>query len=566
MAPILRFVYLMLRTINRIEKSHSAAAKIQMGCEQKALRQENMRKRIVVWSVVFAVSAVAACFAGPPEKPSASIDPKKLPRVGSIDERFQSYNIEMVEVTGGRFWKPYESTGKAEPSSANQPAGMSASLYEYRQPIDLGNARLRKLAAALSPAYVRVSGTWANTTWFQLTDDPAPAAPPTGFKGVLTSKQWKGVVDFSNAVDAKIVTSFAVSDGTRDAKGVWAPEQARALLSFTKSTGGTIAAAEFMNEPTFALIGGAPKGYDAAAYARDFAVFRPFMKEASPETLILGPGGVGEGSALMPATMTIMKSEDILAATGPLFDAFSYHTYGAASSRCGRAGMPGTTSADAALTEDWLTRGVQSEQYYAAIRDRFDPGKPMWLTETAQAACGGDRWASTFLDSFRYLNQLGALAKRRVQVHMHNTLAASDYGLLDEKTYEPRPNYWAAILWHKLMGTIVLDAGSSPSASLHLYAHCMANQPGGVTLLAINTDRDNAQSLDLVTASERYTMSAQSLTAKEVLLNGTVLKLGENDSLPSISGAETPAGKVTLPPASITFLAMPKADNASCKR
>jgi hypothetical protein len=264
--------------------------------------------------------------------------------------------------------------------------------------------------------------------------------------------------------------------------------------------------------------------------------------------------------------MSIMKSEDILAATGPAFDAFSYHTYGAASSRCGRAGMPGTTSADAALREDWLNRGVQNEQYYAAIRDRFEPGKPMWLTETAQAACGGDRWASTFLDSFRYLNQLGALAKRGVQVHMHNTLAASDYGLLDEKTYEPRPYYWAAILWHKLMGTTVLDGGSSPSASLHLYAHCLANQPGGVALLAINTDRDNTQSLNLSTASERYTMTAQNLTAKEVLLNGAELKLGENDSLPSISGVETPIGKVTLPPASITFLAVPKANNANCWR
>ena len=40
-------------------------------------------------------------------------------------------------------------------------------------PIDLTNARLRKLAAALGPAYVRVSGTWANTTYFP-TSDKAP--------------------------------------------------------------------------------------------------------------------------------------------------------------------------------------------------------------------------------------------------------------------------------------------------------------------------------------------------------------------------------------------------------
>ena len=32
-------------------------------------------------------------------------------------------------------------------------------------PLDLGNARLRILAAALGPAYVRVSGTWANSVY-----------------------------------------------------------------------------------------------------------------------------------------------------------------------------------------------------------------------------------------------------------------------------------------------------------------------------------------------------------------------------------------------------------------
>jgi heparanase len=85
------------------------------------------------------------------------------------------------------------------------------------------------------------------------------------------------VVDFAQAVNAEIVTSFATSQGTRDDKGVWTPEQARQFLGFTKSARGQIAAAEFMNEPTLAAMGGAPKGYDAAACARDMAVFRPFI-------------------------------------------------------------------------------------------------------------------------------------------------------------------------------------------------------------------------------------------------------------------------------------------------
>jgi hypothetical protein len=492
-----------------------------------------------------------------------------MPRIGQVDERFQSYNIEMVEVTGGRFWKPYASKADAaeaakQPAS-NQPTGMDPSLYEYRPPIDLGNARLRKMAAALGPAYLRVSGTWANTTFFQDSGEPAAAAPPAGFKGVLTRRQWKGVVDFSHAVNAEIVTSFAISAGARDASGLWTPDQAGHFLDFTKAAGGHIAAAEFMNEPTFAAIGGAPAGYDAAAFVRDLAVFRAFMKTASPGTLILGPGGVGEGSSMVPAFMHPVKSDDILAASGPVFDAFSYHSYGAVSSRCAAMGAGGGTTSAAALTDEWLARPEKLEAYYAVLRDLYEPGKPIWNTETAEAACGGDRWAATFLDSFRYLNQLGSLAKKSVVVHLHNTLAASDYGLLDEKTYQPRPNYWAALLWHRLMGTTVLDPGPSPAPSLHLYAQCLAGHPGGVALLAINADAAQVQTLTVPAASERYTLTAKELEGKVVELNGAELQLAAGDALPELKGAATRSGAVTFAPASITFLAIPKANNAACR-
>ena len=52
-----------------------------------------------------------------------------------------------------------------------------------------------------------------------------------------------------------------------------------------------------MNEPNLAAIGGAPAGYDAAAYGRDFKIFRSFMKQAAPETMILGPGTTGRDAS-----------------------------------------------------------------------------------------------------------------------------------------------------------------------------------------------------------------------------------------------------------------------------
>jgi len=516
-----------------------------------------------------------ACSKAPSGTQAISIAPGNMPRIGTVDERFQSFNIEMIEVTGGRFWKPYrdiQAILKGQPSPKEEgavPVGMDPGLYQQRSPIDLNNARLRKLAAALAPAYVRVSGTWANTTYFHDSDTAAPSTPPKGFSGVLTRKQWKGVVDFSKAADAKLVTSFATSPGARDARGVWTPKEARKLLSYTKSVGGYVAAAEFMNEPTVAAMGGAPKGYDAAAYGRDLAVFHAFAKQTAPDTVLLGPGSVGEGvplgDTLTAGKMLLLKSEDLLAAAGPVFDAFSYHFYGAVSNRCASMGAGATTTAAAALSEAWLSRTDKAEEFYRGLRDRFEPGKPLWITETADAACGGNPWASKFLDSFRYLDQLGRLAKRGVQVVTHNTLASSDYGLLDENSLAPRPNYWAALLWRKFMGTTVLDAGVSPAPSLHLYAHCLRGNPGGVALLVINTDRAATQSLELPTAADRYTLTAQSLEEVRVRLNGSELKMGADDAIPQLEGAPTSAGRLVFEPASITFLAVRNANNASCR-
>ena len=522
----------------------------------------------------FLVSAALVVLASAVSAPAsfgaqaASVAPATMPSVGTIDERYQSFNIEMVEVTGGRFWAPYKSgaaVAPAPPVKSGAPVGMDPSLYRYRAPIDLSNPRLRKLAAALGPAYVRVSGTWANSTYFQDSDGAAPATPPTGFGGVLTRQEWKGVVDFSKATDAKIVTSFAVSAGVRDADGVWTPVEAKKFLAYTKEIGGSIAAAEMFNEPTFASMGGAPKGYDAAAYGRDFKVFHPFVKEAAPDMLILGPGSVGEGGLVagIPG-VHLIKSEDMLEAEGPGLDAFSYHFYGGVSKRCAVMGPASGTTPEAALSDAWLSKTNHDEAFYAALRDRFTPGKALWLTETGETACGGNPWASDFIDSFRYLNQLGTLAKRGVQVVMHNTLAASDYALIDEATLVPRPNYWSALLWRKMMGTTVLDAGTSPSENLHLYAHCLRNQPGGVALLAINADRTNFAELAVPAKSERYTLSGE-LMSNKVDLNGSELSLTAGGDLPQIKGKAQKAGSVKFAPASITFLAIPNAGNASCK-
>ena len=64
-----------------------------------------------------------------------------------------------------------------------------------------------------------------------------------------------------------------------------------------------------------------------------------------------------------------LKTRDMLAASGPGLDAFSYHHYGASSQRC--AAMGAQTTAAAALSEAWLARTDETLAFYRALRDEF---------------------------------------------------------------------------------------------------------------------------------------------------------------------------------------------------
>jgi heparanase len=169
-----------------------------------------------------------------------------------------------------------------------------------------------------------------------------------------------------------------------------------------------------------------------------------------------------------------------------------------------------------------------------------------------------------FLDTFRYLDQHGRLAQKGVQVIAHNTLSASDYGLLDEHAFTPRPNYWAALLWRRLMGRTVLDPGPAAGSELYVYAHCMRDHTGGVTVLAINAGQ-TPRDLEIAMSGERYTLTATELQGRTVQLNGHDLQAAEDGAVPSIAGTSFSAGRLALPPTSSTFLAFRRAGNQACQ-
>jgi hypothetical protein len=355
------------------------------------------------------------------------VNPKEMRHMCTVDDRFQSYNIGMAEVIGGKCWKPYSRMVYPLKDFTTAKAVMfDTSLFQNVSPLNFSDNRLQRLAAALGPVYLRVSGTCANSVYFQDNDKAAMNPAPAGFRHVLTRKQWKGVVDFANAIDARIVTSFAICSGVRNKLGNWTPAEAIKVLNYTKSIGGSIYAAEFFQQPNIAIFGGAPRDYCASMYLKDIQEFRKFIKSSALEMILAGPGNVGEGAFELPSGMEDLTTGQIFSGSQiPAFDVFSYHFYGAISQRfAGLTPVEFSTSSEDALAELWFNRAVKAYQYFKEFHDRYLWDTPIWITETADALYGGNPWSETFLDCFRYLEQLGRMARNGVQVVMHNSLTS----------------------------------------------------------------------------------------------------------------------------------------------
>lgn len=488
------------------------------------------------------------------------IDAGSLPFVRETDERFQSFQVGMSHLTGGETWRTYDE--QDEKGDAQQAESFEA-VRQSRAPTDLANRRLRNLASALGPFYVRYGGTTTNSVYFHDSDAPAPDAPPAGFQTVLTRERWKAAIDFAHAVNAKIITGFTVSDGVRDDTGAWTPVHARPWVEYTRAAGGQIYAAELYNEPNAREPGRTEEPEPAADYARDFAALRTFRDTAAPDLKLAGPGTAMLGIPIPIPSLTEVSAKDyITASPRPDFDIVSYHFYGALAERCAPPDSPAGVSADDAMTEQWLARPDKEFRKHKALRDRYAPGAPIWLTETGTAACGGTRWQPTFLDTFRFLDTQARLAKQGLDAIVTHALISGSNGVIDETTFMPNADYWAALVWRRLMGAKILEAGPI-QPGLHIYAHCQRGVPGAVTVLAINLQSESA-AINLRGPVDLYALTAPALQSRTVLLNGMLLALGPRDTLPQIKPTRLPSGDVTLAPASVTFIAVPQAGNDAC--
>lgn len=479
----------------------------------------------------------------------------KLKELRTIDSRLVSYNIEMTEITGGTFWKSYtkEQIAGTEEFPPIKDFSELDNLMQLYEPADLSNELLRKYAKGLGSVYIRVSGSWATDTYYDF-DGHTGGVVPAGYQSILTEKQWKGLLDFVKAVDAKLMVSVANCEGAHNPDGTWNSEQTKLLFDYSKAYGVPIDAAEFMNEPNAIALAHTPKGYTPADFGRDQDLFFSFIRENYPEVKLVGPCATGDyvrkGGSKFKDHM--VSTEELLSHCKEDADIFSYHYYAGLSER--GAIMGGHWNVEEATTEPYLDVAYNVCKHYVPMRDKYCPGSQMWVTESGDAGCGGNTWASTYLEIIRYADELARFCTLTDGIIFHNTLSSSDYGLLDRFTHQPRPNYWLAYIWNQLIGSTVYDSGETIKEGAHVYAHSRKDGKKGYVYVLINNSTTDSTLVEVPCESECYTLSAETLRSQKILLNNNEIALTEEGTFPELKGISLAAGTIELKPATVTFL------------
>jgi heparanase 1 len=460
--------------------------------------------------------------------------------VQTIPPWFLSVTIDTSVLIGGRWWGARRGTKE----------GLA---HDRVAPLDLGNPELARWAAPLAPALVRVGGTEADRIGYGFRHDgPGSSDPQPPF--VLRGKLWSQLNEWARDQGFGVVFTVSAGPPTPGAAR-WDGRGAERLIRNTVRKGYPVVGWEFGNEVNaYPFLYGLKRSSSNRRYLEDFATFAALVRRLAPHTKTIGPSSaiwpvIGEPNPLMPA---LGRSP-----AAAFLDVMSFHYYPQQSSR-GRVAVrraKESTLLNARTldgTKRWIRHGRRSLERGPAA------GRPLWITETGHALYGGEPGLSdTWLSTPWWLDQLGLMAHEGVETVFRQSLVGGDYGLLGEKTFVPRPDYFASLLWKAHMGGHVHGRPRVEGADRRLRAWHHEQPDGRSCVLLINLSRTKAARVDLG-PGQRSVHLLEPLagpTSRMAVLNG--LSLAGVDGLNRIGVPMEPGtGPVDLPPLSCGFVGL----------
>lgn len=468
--------------------------------------------------------------------------------LAEVSERYLSFAIDTSKALGGYWWG---SSGVIEIGKGK----------EKTTPLDFTNEKLINLAKSLSPAYLRIGGTEADNVLFD---------PESGEDIVLPlmKQTWDTINKFTQQAELDLFYTVNAGPLVRDENLKWNGNNFEKLLQYSKEKGYKLAAIELGNElNAYWFFHGFFNRITPEQYIKDFTVFRTVAKKYYPDAQVGGTASlywprVGEALSFVGSFLpTFIKNTSVQAGM------FTWHYYPQQSQR-----SPITfpkAKHGLLLHPQYLNDIVKCAKNLTNVKNTYNPKTEIWIGEIGNALCGGQPGISdTFESSLWWTDVLGSMAINGQKVIVRQDFVGSDYSLVDEKTLNPRPDFWVSLLWKKLMGTKVFTVRvSKDNYSIRVYAHA-ANQTleysqDAFTLVCINLqNKKNEVCINDLPVDKAivYELTTENLNSKSVMLNSKRLKL-EKAAIPSFEGKQiTLKNKLLeLAPLSITFIVFPHA-------
>lgn len=469
--------------------------------------------------------------------------------------------------------------------------------------LDLSHPLLAKAIQAFRNLRIRIGGSLQDQVLYDAESLKAPCHPFRkmkgglfGFsKGCLHMNRWDELNHLFSRSGAIVTFGLNALYGRHQIRkgvwgGAWDSSNAYDFMNYTVLKGYKIDSWEYGNELSGS---GVSASVSAELYGKDLIklkdVVNNLYKNSDLKPSLIAPGGFFDKQWYAK----------LLQVTGSgIVNFVTHHIYNLG------AGMD-PNLVNKILDPHYLSKVSETFSNLSQTIQQNGPWASAWVGESGGAYNSGGRHVSdTFVNSFWYLDQLGMASRYNTKVYCRQTLVGGHYGLLNTTTLVPNPDYYSALLWHRLMGKGVLAVGSNASPFLRSYAHCSKGR-AGITLLLINLSNQTdfiisvQNSMDMRLTVEENTSGENSfvrglkrsvswvgsrasdepmyreeyhLTAKDgnlrsrtMVLNGIPLELTEDENIPNLEPVRLDVNSpLYINPLSISFIVFPNFDAPAC--
>uniref|UniRef100_M8D0M8 Heparanase-like protein 3 n=1 Tax=Aegilops tauschii TaxID=37682 RepID=M8D0M8_AEGTA len=432
--------------------------------------------------------------------------------------------------------------------------------------LDLSNKILLNAIKAFSPLVLRLGGSLQDKVVYGTADRPGPCAPFNrsksemfGFtQGCLPMPRWDDLNAFFEKSGAKIVFGLNALNGRVPLQGGamggnWDTTNAASFIRYTAGKGYKIYGWELGNELSGTGVG---TKVGVAQYVKDAIALKTTVDaiyRGSPEKpLVLAPGGFFDARWY----------GEFIAKTKPdMLNVVTHHIY-----NLGAGVDRDTQLMDRILNPKALDGMAGPFRDLQGLLKAAGTSAVAWVPGSA-----GD------VGEIRHQELLQA----------ELSFSGGNYGLLNTTTFQPNPDYYSALLWHRLMGTKVLEAKFTGSNMVRAYAHCAKHAPG-ITLLLINLHVNATNHVSVAgrggahaggrkhggrfaqppgAAREEYHLTPEggNIQSQMMLLNGRALAAGADGGIPGMEPVKVDAARpIAVAPRSIVFVHMPDYHAPAC--